>query len=230
MTDTRLTLPEELILLGWDDGRGRNRYTQNLPMLVAGASVLELVLRDALTIEKDRVHASNTRLDHHALDRVLQEIREDSKQRSIKNWVQRLGHSRWLRGMLLEQLTERGIVRDESSRVLGLFPWSRHPVADSATVTALRERMARALTQEEPVSDARDAALGGLAHSAGGSLIRRLVPREQRQAARRRAKALSKGEAVSADVAKAIGETNAGVMAAAAAAVAAASASAGGGS
>lgn len=44
-------------------------------------------------------------------------------------------------------------------------------------------------------------------------LLRRLVPREQRRDARRRAKALTKGEAVSADVAKAIGDANGALVA-----------------
>lgn len=80
--------------------------------------------------------------------------------------------------------------------------------------------MARTLTGTRPVDDARDAVLSSLVHPAGGWLVRRLVEKDQRATARRRAKGLSKGEAMSADIARAIGEANAAAMAAITAATA----------
>ncbi|NDL60396.1 hypothetical protein F7O44_25295 [Phytoactinopolyspora sp. XMNu-373] len=229
VNDARLTLPDELLLLGWDDERGRNKSHYNLPVLLGAASIVELVIREAVTVEGQHLQATQTRLDHRALDRVLSEIR-DSKRRTIKTWIQRLGQHRWLRTAVLEELVEQSIVRDESSRVLGVFPWSRHPVADDARVTALRTHVADVLTRPEPIDDVRDAAIGGLVHSTGGSLIRRLVPREHRGVARKRAKELSKGEAVNAEVAKAIRHTNDAVMIAMAAAAGATAATTVGGS
>lgn len=223
MADERLTLPEELLLLGWNDERGRNRSTENPNMLVAGATVLELALRGAVTIERHRLQATDAHTGHPALDRVLAEIRARHRPRTTKAWVRRLGSRGRLRTMVLGQLVDRGILQRDTRRVLGIVPVTRHPVVDRTRVGELRGRVTRVLTDAEPVSDPRDAALGGLVHPAGWKLLRRLVSGEQRRDARRRARALSKGEAVSADVAKAIGDANAATMAAVAGAAAASS-------
>jgi golgi phosphoprotein 3 len=224
MPVSRLTLPEEMLLLGWNDEQGRNRSTYNLSMLLAGASVLELVLRDAVTVSGDHLHATSAQLDDPVLDRVLDEIRSSNRPRSVKGWVARIGQRRWLRPMVVNHLVEQGILRHETKSVLGLITWSSYPVVDRSAVTELRDRPLHVLTRPEPVADVSDAALGGLVHSGGGTLLRQLVPGEQRADARKRAKALSKGEGISADVAKAIGDANVATMAAITAAAAAAAA------
>jgi hypothetical protein len=140
-------------------------------------------------------------------------VRYGADASTTKAWVQRLDNRRWLRTMVLEQLVARGILRKQTRRLLGLVPLARHPVADRARATELRERVLRVLTQLEPVADPRDAALGSLVHPAGFMLLRRLVPGEQRRDARWRAKALSRGEGMSAEVAKAIGGANATLVA-----------------
>lgn len=229
MTDERLTLPEELLLLGWADERGWNRSTENLNMLLAGAAVLELALREAVAVEGNRLRVVAARSGDALMDLVLGEIQASARPRTAKAWVRRLGNRRWVRRVVLEQLEARGVLRKDVRSLLGLVALTRHPVLDGARVAQLRERVARVLTQPEPVSDPRDAALGSLLHSAGFMLLRRLVPREQRGNARRRAKALSRGEAVSAEVAKAIGEANATMVAAMGAAGVAATSSGGGG-
>lgn len=222
MSTTHLILPAQLLLIGWDDEKGRNGSTQNLPMLLAGASIVELLLREAVTVTDDRLHVVGTDVGDATLGRVLEEIRQSKKSRKVKEWVSHLGQRRWLRPTLLDQLVGEAVLRRESRKVLGVFTVTRFPVADRSTVVELRDHAARILTRPEPVDDARDAALGGLLHSGGGTLLRQLVPKEQRKFARERAKALSKGEAVSADVAKAIGEANAAVMTAVMAGAAAA--------
>lgn len=228
MDDERLTLPEELLLLGWNDERGWNRSTENLNMLLAGAAVLELALREAVTVERNRLQATAGRTGDAMMDLVLGEIRAGARPRTTKAWVQRLGNRRWVRRVVLEQLAARGVLGKDTWRLLGVITVTRHPVIDRARVTGLRERVRRVLTQPDPVSDPRDAALGSLVHPAGFMLLRRLAPREQRRDARRRAKALSKGEGMSADVAKAIGDANATMVAVMGAAGAAATS--GGGS
>ncbi|HSJ84612.1 MAG TPA: GPP34 family phosphoprotein [Acidimicrobiia bacterium] len=212
MTDHQLSLPEELLLLGWDDTQGKNRHTQNLPMLLGGAAILELVLEDRVTVTDGRLEAVGHPTGHPALDLVLDRIRTSRRPRSAKAWVQYLGNRRELKAGVLRRLVERGILREGSGRIFG-FSVTRFPVNDVNLVDGIRQRVTRALTQPEPVGDPRDAMLASLVQPGGGGLLRRLVPREQRGEARKRAKALSKGEAVSAEVAKAISDANAAIAA-----------------
>lgn len=227
MAYERLTLPEEFLLLGWEDQRGWNRYTDNLAMLLAGATILELVLEERVSVTDDRLHATGTDTGHPTLDLALERIRGSRRPRTTKSWVQRLGNRPGLKRSVMQHLAGRGVLRQERRRLLGLFPVTRYPVADHQRVAWTRERVTRTLTGSEPVDDPRDAALGGLVHPAG-RLLRFLVPREQRRAAKQRAKALSKGEAMSADIAQAIGEANTAAMAAVGAAAAASSSSSSG--
>lgn len=228
MTETRLTLPQELMLLGWDDQKGRNRYISNLPMLLAGATILELVLQDRLEVSDGRLEVVGTTTGEPALDLALERIRNSRKARTTKTWVQRLGNRRELRQQTRRRLVDQGVLGEEEQRLLGLIPITRHPVIDAGRADRVRRRVTEALTQTEAVADARDAALASLVHPGGWGLLRRLVPKEQRTAARKRAKALTKGEAMSEDIAKAIGEANAAAMAAVGAAAAASSSSSSG--
>lgn len=221
----RLSLPEEALLLGWDDERGKNRWTANLGMVVAGAALMELVLREAAAVTDDGVRAAGQDTGELVLDTVLAEIRASRKPRSVKQWVQHLGNRRQLRDAVLESLLRQGIVRRDERRVLGLLPVRRYPVTQRHRPEEIRQRVRGALTGEDEVEDPRDAALAGLVEPGGSVLLRQLVPKEQRQQARERAKALARGEGVSRDVAKAVSQANAAAMAAISAAAAASASS-----
>lgn len=214
MDAERLTLPEEVLLLGWNDEVGRNRSTQSLPTVLAGATVLDLVLREAVTVADDRLRVAGDRTGIRVLDAALDDVASSGRTRTIKAWVGRWGSRGWVKEAVLAQLVDRGVLRADRRRFLGLVPYTVHPVADHARVAALRDRVGQVLIGAGPVADARDAALGGLLSTAGGSLISRLVPRAQRRQARERAKALAKGQGVSTEVAKAISAANAAAMAA----------------
>ena len=212
MTEHQLALHEELLLLGWDDTQGKNRYTQNLPMLLAGAAILELVLEDRLAVTDGKLDAIGPATGVPSLDLVLDHIRASRRPRSAKTWVQYLGNRKELKAGVLGRLVEQGILREGSDRILG-FSLIRFPVNDVNLVEGIRQRVTRVLTQPEPIGDVRDAMLASLVQPGSGGLLRRLVPPEQRGEARKRAKALSKGEAVSAEVAKAISDANAAITA-----------------
>lgn len=225
MTYDRLTLPEELLLLGWDDDRGRNRYSSNLKMLLGGAAIVDLVMEGTLTISGRRLEVAGPPTGHPPLDLVRKQVRDSRRRRTTKSWVQRLGNRSELQKATLRTLVDRGVMSERHTRILGLIPVTRYPVSDTTRAGSIRRRVAETLTQADPVDDARDAALGGLVRPAGGRLLRHLVPKEQRRSAHRRAKALSKGDAMTADVARAIDDANAAMVAAIGAASAASSSS-----
>ena len=226
-TDPRLTIPEELLLLGWDDARGRNRSSQNVGALLGGALLLELDLLGHVHIDDGRVHPTEDATGQGHLDRMLDELRGSRRPRKVKAWVQRVGHRSWPRRVVLDRLVERGILRRDRRKFLGIVPYTRYPVIDREVTDRLRQHVADTLLQPEPVTVTRDAMLGALLAPAGGRLLRRLVPTDRRRDALRRAKELSKGEGVSQEVAAAIDELNAAAIAAAASGAAVTSASSG---
>lgn len=213
MTDQRLGLPEAILLLGWGDRYGWNRSIEHLDRLLAGATIVELTLREAVVVTDGRLAVVGRPTGQPVLDAARETIGAKGKSRflgrpySIKTWVRRLGRRR-LRAAVLDSLVEQRILRRERWFSLGPIQANRHPVVDTSRVDELRGHTADVLTRAEPVDDPWDAALGALVHAAGWRLLMRLVPHGRRLAARKRARALAKGEA-SVDVADAIAETNA---------------------
>lgn len=213
MTEERLGLPEAILLLGWGDRYGWNRSIEHLDRLLAGATLVELTLREAVVVTDGRLAVVGGPTGDPVLDAARETIGAKGRSRflgrpdSIKTWVRRLGRRR-LRAAVLHSLVEKRILGRERWLSLGPIQASRHPVVDTTRVAELRGHTADLLTRTEPVDDPWDAALGGLVHAAGWRLLMRLVPHGRRLAARKRSRALAKGEA-SVDVADAIAETNA---------------------
>lgn len=213
MTEERLGLPEAILLLGWGDRYGWNRSIEHLDRLLAGATLVELTLREAVVVTDGRLAVVGRPTGDPVLDAARETIGARGRSRflgrpdSIKTWVRRLGRRR-LRAAVLHSLVEKRILGRERWLSLGPIQASRHPVVDTTRVAELRGHTADLLTRTEPIDDPWDAALGGLVHAAGWRLLMRLVPHGRRLAARKRARALARGE-VSVDVADAIAETNA---------------------
>ncbi len=219
MTRRELTLPETVLLLGWDDERGRNLWTQNPAVTMAGATVLELLLRDALTLSEGRLRVGTARTGVSVLDHTLDEIDHGRTPPKIKKAVGRLGSGKWVYREVVDELVRDGILRTERRRVL-LWTRTVHPVAAPERAREARERAVRVLTGTAPVDDPRDAALGAIIASSP-RILNDLLPPPDRRAARKRARALAKGESMTTEVTKAIAEINTATAAAIAAAGAA---------
>ncbi|WP_240999859.1 GPP34 family phosphoprotein, partial [Streptomyces sp. Tu 4128] len=71
-----------------------------------------------------------------------------------------------LRETVLDRLVERGMVRRERKKVLGLFPATSLSAADTRHKEALLERV-RAVLVDEEEPDGRTAALIGLLSASG---------------------------------------------------------------
>jgi len=116
------------------------------------------------------------------------------------------------------------VLSKQRHRVLGLFPDHRYPEIDPVPERALRERLQATLVGDEHPSP-RTTQLLSLMRPY--ELVQRVVPKDRRKEAKKRAKALTEDE----DVGSAVGEhLTAAVMTAVIAGGAGAGAAAGGGS
>ncbi|MFD9951135.1 GOLPH3/VPS74 family protein [[Kitasatospora] papulosa] len=132
MTGTALTLPEELLLLALDPVRGkpycRGRF---LEYGVAGAALAELELQGRIAEERGRVVVVNPLDPPDPLLAVfLRGLPPPGKGgflsgASARRWVRQAG--RRAGGLYLDALVERGVLRRETRRFLGLLPYHRHP-------------------------------------------------------------------------------------------------------
>jgi hypothetical protein len=224
------TLPERLLLISLDqDGKPRDPGS-SLANGLAGAALMELVLAGRLDQRDGRLVApGGEATGDELLDFVLAEIRGQERPGKLKWWVNRLGSGGWgaapVRRRLIDKLTREGVLERAEERVLGLVPVTRHPTRDPALPDRERAAVREVLVAgREP--DAAMAALVALVNVCG--LVDVCVARDERRAAKARARRLAEGDQVGGAVRQLQDDMTAAMMAAVIAATAAASAGSGG--
>ena len=201
MAMTDLSLPQALLLLSLDDTTGAKRHGSTLGYGVAGATLAELALsgRIRLRVQTDRlgpftsnrswvdvVDASPT--DLPSCDAMLAEM-ASGKTRSPKAWVEKM-HRR-LVGTVTDELVDRGVLRRETTTVLGAFPMTRYPQLDPRPEAELRAALEAVVRGELPPTD-RLAALAALAEATGS--LKGVVPGLRGRARKARIQQLGEGE------------------------------------
>lgn len=205
-----LTLAEELLLLALHDEKGSTGFTQIDPGL-AGALLVDLGRLGVLRPEgKELAAVAGSAPEHPVLARVHAVISTSPKRRSAKSWVGRLpGELKPLTGTVAAPLVERGVLSEQRSKVLGLFPSTRFPEADPGPERLLRSRLGAVLLGDREPAE-RDALLLGMLVPL--DLVGGLVEKDQRRAAGKRAKEIADSGVAGTAVSDAVREIQAAVM------------------
>jgi len=183
------TMPEEIMLLLLDNKTGR---PVGLPApagdyAIATAILMQLSLDGRIDTDPQRLTVVNPAPSGDAvLDAALARIAKGSPGQDSRHWIVELGrNAEHYRGMVLDSLVGKGVLRAEEGRFLWVFPDRRYPKGPKgeAEVREVRERL-RAVLLKDEIPDPQDALLVGLARSAGLiPLI--LTPDEQARAGKR---------------------------------------------
>jgi len=218
---------EDLLLLLLDDETGALRASSQIRVALGGAVLAELALGGHVDIEEKRgfwhvakVRATGPRPEHPLLAEAWSTVAE--KERSAQDLVNRLGKG--LRERITEELARRGVLRREEDRVLGVFPRTRWPAADSSHEDGVRRQLEAALLQgQDP--DPRTGSLVAILSAVDQAPKVLEHPGLSNGEVRKRAKAIARGDWAAQGVADAIAATNAAVTAAIAGAAVAGSSS-----
>lgn len=167
-------LHEEILLLALKDDSGKIDWQAGMYRFVmAGALIAELLMDGRIAItgdeggKKKRLHVVEA--GHHAdpvLDDALQTLAGSDRDRDLQYWVRKLAHLKDLRDKTAGQLCRRGILAEETGRILFVFPTTRYPERDPEPERQLIARLEAAIFGEEEV-DVRTAVLVSLTHKAG---------------------------------------------------------------
>jgi hypothetical protein len=169
-------IAEDLLLLLLDDSKGTVSTWGKTDAVLGGALLAELAVMGLVTVDEqssifrtDKVHATDgapTDLDP-LLAGALAEIAE--KDRKASTLVGRIGKG--LEDQLAARLADRGILQRREGKLLGLFPRTTWPVADTSHEAEVRMRITACLV-DDAQPDERTGALIALlaaidqAHSA----------------------------------------------------------------
>ncbi|XP_060607221.1 Golgi phosphoprotein 3-like [Ruditapes philippinarum] len=151
--ETRLTLMEEILLLGLKDREGYTSFWNDcISSGLRGCILIELALKGRVEVEKAgmrrrsllnrKVHCKNaTPCGDVLLDEALKHIKETEPAETVQSWIEYLSGETWnplklkyqlrnVRERLAKNLVEKGVCTTEKQNFL-LFDMTTHPLVDS---------------------------------------------------------------------------------------------------
>jgi len=203
-----------VLLLATDDATGKSTISAlQLDPALAGAVLIELVVAGRVNLlgegrQAKVVVTDGTPLGDPVLDVALQSLIDKAPLKPVQA-IRLL--AKGLRARLNDLLVQRGILRRESGKVLGLFPTTRWPARDSGPEQDVRALVVGVLLNgQEP--DGRTAAVISVLTAA--DMLKTVVQRPDIKAAKARGKDIGAGNWAGDSIRKVIQETQAAMTAA----------------
>jgi hypothetical protein len=196
-----VTLAEDLFLLVCHAATGKARIqTAYLDLGLGGALLLDLVLRERVTLVDERVAViERAVVGDPLLDAAVRTIASDAKRREADYWVRHL--ARGTHAAVQNRLVAARILMVDEHRVLGVIGVHHAHQIDGRIEHDLVDRLHDAVVRGRPASR-ETAAVVSLALAVG--LERHLFPRSDRRAIRHRMHEIAGDEWVGAAVKHAI--------------------------
>ena len=161
--ETRLTLMEEVLLLGLKDREGYTSFWNDcISSGLRGCILVELGLRGRVELEKTGMRRrsllnrkvickSDAPTGEVLLDEALKHIKETDPAETVQSWIEYLSGETWnplklkyqlrnVRERLAKNLVEKGVCTTEKQNFL-LFDMTTHPLTDSVIKTKLVKRV-----------------------------------------------------------------------------------------
>ncbi|KAM4635655.1 Golgi phosphoprotein 3-like isoform 2-T2 [Polymixia lowei] len=159
--ETRLTLMEEVLLLGLKDREGYTSFWNDcISSGLRGCMLIELALRGRLQLEacgmrrksllaRKVICKSDTPTGDMLLDEALKHIKETQPPETVQSWIELLSGETWnplklhyqlrnVRERLAKNLVEKGVLTTEKQNFL-LFDMTTHPLTNSSIKQPLNQ-------------------------------------------------------------------------------------------
>lgn len=214
-----MLIVEDLMLLLLHDEHGTIAGAGNLHHTLGGAMLVELALRGAIEAGEGRANLNGPQVSavpEVAIDDPLLRSAYDEvalKTRRVQPLLLAIGGG--LREPVIDRLVERGLVRREEKRVLGVFRTTRWPAENSQHEADLLEEV-RAVLEDGAHPDPRTAAVIALLSSSGALPTLHRTPKWSSRVAQR-AKEIEQGSWGASAVSTAVARTAAAIAASSAA-------------
>ncbi|XJO78195.1 hypothetical protein BDV3_002675 [Batrachochytrium dendrobatidis] len=224
----KLTLMEEVLLLGYKDNEGRlSFWNDNISYVLRGVILIELSFRNRIsTVKEPRKRPFPDRLIEVTDERLTGEVLLDEAMRYIKtdvdsigNWVDLLSGETWnltkigyqlkqVRERIAKGLVDKGVLRTDKLNFV-LFDLPTHPLADPKIKEEIIQRAVNCLLGRGPATDRRTIAMVCAAYAANvleNALIG--LSHSQREAAFQKVDDLLQEHASYSEKARKIGTTD----------------------
>lgn len=200
MTATeKLHLYEEILLLALDDTRGTVGFGSWEKVEMGGAILAELVMMGAVTIADDkkkhvRKVAGRPRPADPILAEALAKVSESRKLRKAGDWVQKFSGIKDLKNRTARQLVKKGVLREKTGTVLGIFHRTVFPETNPGPEQDLRRRMEKAIFTATTNVDPGTVVIIALTRATGR--LEKIFPRKRLKPRKERLEKLVNGEVI----------------------------------
>ncbi|MCF8309283.1 MAG: GPP34 family phosphoprotein [Bacteroidales bacterium] len=225
MLPESLTVKEVIYLQAVKNNTGKAPLKhENLHYGIIGGAILELTSRERITIEnKKLIVQDSTFTNDRALDYILNKLQNRKKPRKIKTWVSAFtDHYKKLQKPIRESLIDKGYMKAEHKRFLGIFPYTIHPIIKEKEKQEVNRYLHDIILQKESYTEKEGAVISMLYLSGVFQTI--FSEKKERKQARKKIKHQIKEGLISSAVSESIKEMQAAMIAAVTAASAAAAA------
>lgn len=163
MAANDLTIPESILLLALRDDTGEKRGTF-LEYALAGAALTELVLQNRLVEHGKTLDVASRQPTGDAfIDGCLEAVASKGAGKDAKTYVQHIGGRKELFAPLYDALVRRGILTEQTVKILWVFNQTVWPERNPAPERELEARLRKAIAGAGHV-EAQDGAIIALAH------------------------------------------------------------------
>ncbi len=171
MSDTTLSLQEEMLLLVLRDEEGTPEFGTWSRQAVAAAAFAELLLRGCIAAEGDKAPtvrlADGTPQRDEVLDYCLTRIGDQKKPQTPSYWIADFTHRPEVYSGVTDRLCRLGILRESERKVLFFFTQKTYPEVDGRPEQAVLDRVRDAVFGDERDLDPRTAVLVAIAAQTG---------------------------------------------------------------
>ncbi|XP_041464071.1 Golgi phosphoprotein 3-like [Lytechinus variegatus] len=175
--ETRLTLMEEVLLLGLKDREGYTSFWNDcISSGLRGCMLIELALRGRIELEKTGMRRrsllnrkvillNDAQTGDVLLDEALKLIKETDPPETVPTWIELLSGETWnpmklryqlrnVRERLAKNLVDKGVLTTEKQNFV-LFDMTTHPVTDSAIKQRIIKKVQESVLNRWPNDPAR---------------------------------------------------------------------------
>jgi Golgi phosphoprotein 3 len=148
-----LDLLEEYLLIALDDSKGQFVIdSTHLHYGLAGAILLELALREKVSIQGDYVRINDSAtVTEMALNKALEYLKEKARSTKVKDVITAFANQA---GEFKQDVLQR-ILKKEEAKILWIIPNNKYPTSNLSPENKVRERL-KAVMLDGAKSEARD--------------------------------------------------------------------------
>ncbi len=193
---SRLQMHEELLLLALDDRKGTTGMSAWHTTAMAGAILAELALRGAVHIGEDKKKLVDAepgfQLDDPLLAECLGLVQTAKRRKRASEWVSKFAGLKDLQKRVARGLVSRGVLNEETDKVLGLFTRRTFPARDGGPEAELIARLREAVLTDTDRVEPRTMVVAVIAQAT--ELLPRAIDKKLLKTRKARLKQLAEGE------------------------------------